>query len=137
MKKRPINCAARNTLWIYSRLVPPRFPGAPTITETARSYKEPDLSVLPENSEVEVQIYGGAVTFRLDGWLHRISTERFRWVRCADEAAARVSLLELWHAVADMQSPAEVAAYAAAWHDRNQRDDEINPLYAPPRYKTI
>jgi hypothetical protein len=136
MSKRPINCALRNAVWSYPRLVPPRFPGAPTITETARSYEAPLMDELPENAEVEVQFYGGAVTFRLDGWLHRISTERFRWVRFADEAATREAFLELWREVEDAHSAAEVARRAALWYERQQHDEDANLSLNAPRYKT-
>lgn len=136
MKKRPINCAARNAVWNYPRLAPPRFPGAPTITETARSYQAPDLDQLPESAEVEVQLYGGAITFRLDGWLHRISIERFRWIRFADEEAAREAFRELWQSVEDAESQTEVAQRAARWQEHWQREEEANLPFNRPRYKT-
>ena len=136
MKKRPINCAARNAVWSFPRLVAPRFPGAPTISETVRSYEAPDFAELPESAELEVQIYGGAVTFRLDGWLHRVSTERFRWVRFPDEAATRKAFLELWQEVEDLQSPADVALHAARWHERWQHEEDANLPLNPPRYRT-
>jgi hypothetical protein len=33
----PINSAARNSLWVYPVVRPPRFSGAPTVVETTRS----------------------------------------------------------------------------------------------------
>lgn len=133
MKKRPINSAARNAVWSYSRHVPPRFPGAPTITETRRTYDPPDFDQLPADSDVEVQIYGGAITFKLDGWLHRVSVERFRWTRCTDDVSARRTLLELWREVEDLRSPAEVVERAARWYEQRQREEEaaaVSPLDA-------
>lgn len=32
-KELPINCAARNSVWLYPRATPPRFAGAPVIYE--------------------------------------------------------------------------------------------------------
>lgn len=134
MKKRPINCAARNAIWSYPRSVPPRFPGAPTITETARTYEPPDIWTLPENAEVEVQIYGGALTLRLDGWLHRISVERFRWIRFADERITREEFWKLWQELEDLQSPIEVARRAVAWHEQRQQQEDAEQPHAQQQY---
>lgn len=95
------------------------------------------MNELPESAEVEVQFYGGAITFRLDGWLCRISTERFRWVRFADEAAARKAFFELWLEVEDSHSSTEVARRAALWHDRWQHEEDANLSPNPPRHKTL
>lgn len=45
VKKLPINCAARNAVWVFQRVAEPRFPGAPAVVETARSYEMPDASI--------------------------------------------------------------------------------------------
>ena len=137
MKKRPINCAARNAVWVYPQLVAGRFPGAPTITEIKRSFEQPDLRDLPEGAEIEVHLYGGATTLRLDGWLHRISIERFRWARFPDEAAAREALVELWSEIETMQTPAEVTVHLAAWYERHQEQENAARPPASSRYSSF
>lgn len=118
MKKQlPINCAARNALWSYDRAVQPRFAGAPVITETTRSYEMPDIAAVPEGSDITVELYGGTLTIRLDGFLHRISIERFEWVRFPNEAEARAALLELWRAIEKCESIGETQKNAGKWRD--------------------
>jgi hypothetical protein len=76
-RKLPINCAARNAVWVYPRVAEPRFPGAPEVVETARSHQMPDFSALPEGSDVTVELYGGACSLWLDGENHRVYACRF------------------------------------------------------------
>lgn len=137
MKKRPINCVARNAVWVYPQLVPGRFPGAPTITEIKRSYEGPHLGNLPEGAEIEVLLYGGAITLRLDGLLHRISIERFRWARFSDEKAAREALTELWSEIENMQTPDEVTLHIAAWYERHQEQETATRPLTTSRYSTF
>ena len=66
-KPRPINSAARHSVWVYDGLTEPRFAGAPAVVEARRSHEMPDLNSLPEGADVAVELYGGAVTLRLDG----------------------------------------------------------------------
>jgi hypothetical protein len=117
----PINCAARNATWVYARPVPPRFPGAPTITEITRSHLMPDSSALPEGADLAVELYGGAVLLRLDGLLRRIYTGRFEWVGFASEAEARAAFVGLWRRIERLETPAEVSEAAAAWRDESIR----------------
>jgi hypothetical protein len=73
-KELPINCAARNAVWVYDALVPPHFDGAPVIVERRRAHERPDFSQLPGEAEVAVELYGGALTLRLDGVRRRVHT---------------------------------------------------------------
>lgn len=111
----PINAAARNAMWTYPRVILPRFAGAPEVVETHRSCEAPDWNALPEGAEVEVEFYGGAITFRLEGWLNRISIKRFEWVKFADEQGAREAFIELWVSVKNERSAVEVTSAAAKW----------------------
>jgi hypothetical protein len=76
----PINSAARNSVWVYPRSVPPRFPGAPTLIETTRSYERPDFGLLPTGSEVSVEFYDRAYSLWMDGNLCRVYIRRFEYV---------------------------------------------------------
>lgn len=84
----PINCAGRLALWVYPRVTVSRFPNAPVVVETTRSYERPDFGSLPEGAEVEVEMWGGAVKLRMDGERRRVYTDRFEHVTLASEAAA-------------------------------------------------
>ena len=66
----PINSAARNSVWVHDALVEPHFAGAPTLVEKRRTHQMPDFNSLPESADIAVELYGGAVTLRLDGELH-------------------------------------------------------------------
>ena len=114
-KHLPINSAARHALWTYDRVVQPRFAGAPVITETTRSYEMPDIDALPAGSDITIELYGGSLTIRLDGFQRRISFERFNWVRFPHETGARHALLELWRAVEHCASLGEAQNAAAKW----------------------
>lgn len=76
----PINSAVRNAVWCYDHLVPSRFPGGAAIVEETRSPQMPELLSLPEGAEVEVILYGGAITLRLSGHSPRMYIERFEYV---------------------------------------------------------
>lgn len=77
----PINCAGRVALWTYRRVTVSRFANAPAVIETTRSYEKPDFGMLPEDCEVEVELWGGSIRLRLDGPRQRINTgERFVYV---------------------------------------------------------
>src|SRR5918997_5102599 len=98
-KELPINCAARNAVWVYPRVAPPRFPGAPAIVETTRSYQMPDISALPDGADVAVELYGGACALRLDGENHRVYVSRFHYAGFDSQEEARQAFLDLWRAV--------------------------------------
>lgn len=98
-KSLPINCAARNAVWVYPRLTPPRFADAPAIVETSRSHEMPDVVALPEGAEVSVEFYGGAYSFRLDGERRRVYVRRFDYVSFTSEDEARYAFLRLWREV--------------------------------------
>ena len=85
----PINCAARNAVWVYPRVAPPRFPGTATIVETTRSYRMPDIRALHDGADVAVELYGGACALRLDGENNRVYVRRFRYASFASQAEAR------------------------------------------------
>src|SRR5919206_2817566 len=85
----PINSAARNALWIYDALAEPRFAGAPAIVEPKRSYEMPDFNSLPEGAGIAVELYGGAVTLRLDGAQRRVCIRRYEYVSFSSDEEAR------------------------------------------------
>ncbi len=111
----PINAVVRNAVWIYEGRTAPRFADAPSIIETTRSHEMPDLSSLPENACVAVELYGGAISLKLDGELHRIYIRRFEYVSFTSNEEARYAFLTLWREVETLQSAAEVEAVAEEW----------------------
>jgi hypothetical protein len=96
MKKPPINSVARNAIWSYQKAVAPRFPGAPALIETTRTYEPPDMKTLPEGADVSVELYGGAVKFHLDGERRRIYVARFEYVSFISHRDAYAALVSLW-----------------------------------------
>ena len=84
----PINCAARNSVWVYPRAALPRFADAPVIFEIARSHERTDIFSLPEGSDVTVELYGGTVVLRLEGELRRVHIRRFDHVTFTTEEVA-------------------------------------------------
>lgn len=114
----PLNCAARNAVWVYPRPARPRFPGAPAIMETARSHEMPDLFKLPEGADVAVELYGGACSLWLDGGRRRVYVRRFLYAPFTSEEGARRAFLELWRDVERLGSPAEVEGAAELWLER-------------------
>jgi hypothetical protein len=114
-KELPINCAARNAVWVYDDLVPPRFDGAPAIVERRRAHERPDFHKLPAEADVAVELYGGALTLRLDGVHRRVRTGKFDYVSYRSDEEARHALLTLWHAVEYLESAVGVKEAAAEW----------------------
>jgi hypothetical protein len=119
-KELPINCAARNSVWVYPRSVAPRFPGAPVIFETTRSHERPEVSTLPEGADVTVEVYGGALSFRLEGERRRIHVRRFDHVTFPSEEEARHAFMRLWQEVELLESPAEVELAAERWLEKSR-----------------
>jgi len=117
-KELPINCAARNAVWVYPRVAPPRFPGAPAIVETTRSYQMPDITALPDGADVAVELYGGACTLRLDGENHRVYVRRFHYASFDSQGEARRAFLDLWREVGPLGSAGEVERAAEQWLER-------------------
>ena len=117
-KELPINCAARNAVWAYPRVAPPRFPGALAIVETTRSYRMPDISALPDGADVTVELYGGACTLRLDGESNRVYVRRFHYASFASREEARRAFLGLWRDVERLGSAEEVERAAERWLER-------------------
>ncbi len=114
-KEMPINCAARNSVWVYPRAAPPRFAGAPVIFEIARSHERPDIFSLPEGSDVTVELYGGAVVLRLEGELCRVHIRRFDHITFPTEEEARHALMRLWREVELLESVAQIELAAERW----------------------
>jgi hypothetical protein len=114
-KELPINCAARNSVWVYLRAAAPRFPGAPIILETAHTYEQPDIFSLPEGANVTVELYGGAVSLWLDGERQRVHIRRFDHVTFPAEEEARHAFMRLWREVEWLESPAEIELAAERW----------------------
>ena len=114
----PINCAARNAVWVYDAVAPPRFPGAPALVERTRRHERPDFSQLPEGADVAVELYGGAVVLRLSGERKRIYIERFVYASYRTQEETRSAFLTLWRAVEALDSVAAVERAAADWLGR-------------------
>jgi hypothetical protein len=120
-KTLPINCAARNAVWVYPAVAEPRFTGAPAIVETKRSYEMPDFHSLPEGADIAVELYGGAVTLRLDGAQRRVYIRRFEYVSFTSDVEARHRFLTLWREVESLDSAAEVERAAEEWLKRRRQ----------------
>ena len=120
-KTLPINSAARNAVWVYDSFAAPRFVGAPAIVEARRSYEMPDFGELPEGADIAVELYGGAVTLRLDGAQRRVYTRRFEFVSFTSDEEARHRFLTLWREVEVLDSVAEVERVAEEWLERRRQ----------------
>ena len=120
-KTLPINSATRNAVWVYDSFAEPRFVGAPTIVESKRSYDMPDFGSLPEGADIAVELYGGAVTLRLDGAQRRIYVRRFEFVSFASDEEARHRFLTLWREVESLDSASEVERAADEWLERRRQ----------------
>lgn len=117
-KELPINCAARNAVWIYPKVAPPRFSGAPAIAETTRSYRMPDISALPENADVTVELYGRACALWIDGENNRVYVRRFHYAKFNSQVEVRRAFLGLWRDVERLGSAEEVESAAERWLER-------------------
>lgn len=117
----PINSAARNALWIYDAIVEPRFIDAPAVVEPKRSYEMPEFNSLPEGANIAVELYGGAITLRLDGAQRRVYIRRFEFVSFSSDEEARHRFLTLWREVEALDSAAEVERAAAEWFEKRKR----------------
>jgi hypothetical protein len=117
----PINSAARNCVWAYPHIVPPRFAGAPAVVEVMRSHEMPDVLALPEGADVSVEFYGGAYSFWLDGEKRRVYVRRFEYVSFTSEEEARHAFLTLWREVEGLESAVEVERAAGEWLERRRR----------------
>lgn len=117
----PINSAARNAVWLYDSMVEPRFNGAPAIVEPRRSYEMPDFKLLPQAADIAVELYGGAVTLRLDGAQRRIYIRRYEFVSFSSDEEARHRFLTLWREVEALDSAAEVERAADEWLERRKK----------------
>lgn len=115
IKDMPINCAARNSVWVYPRATPPRFNGAPIIYETAHSHERPDIFSLPEGSDVTVELYGGAVVLRLEGELRRVHIRRFDHITFPTEEETRHAFMRLWREVEMLESATAIELAAERW----------------------
>ncbi|MFL6284512.1 MAG: hypothetical protein ACJ74Q_15310 [Pyrinomonadaceae bacterium] len=122
----PFTAAGRNAVWVYPREVPPRFAGAPAIIETARAHEMPDIEGLPEGADVSVELYRGAITFKLDGQNFRVYLARFDYVAFAHARAARYAFGLLWEAVEHLNSADEVRAAAEKWRGEMKEQREFS-----------
>ncbi len=80
-----------------------------------------DFGSLPEGADIAVELYGGAVTLRLDGAQRRIYVRRFEFVSFASDEEARHRFLTLWREVESLDSAAEVERAADEWLERRRR----------------
>jgi hypothetical protein len=116
----PINSVARNAVWVYDAFSTPRFDGAPIIVERARSHRMPDFGKLPESADIAVELYGGAVTLRLDGATRRVYTGRFDCVTYRTDEEARHAFLTLWREVESLEASDAVVRASAEWLERQR-----------------
>jgi hypothetical protein len=119
-KTLPINSAARNAVWVFDAVTEPRFIGAPDIVEKRRSHEMPDVVSLPAGADLAVELYGGAVTLRLDGGRRRVCVRRFEFVPFASDEEARHGFLTLWREVEALESASEVERAAEDWLGRRR-----------------
>jgi hypothetical protein len=117
----PINCAARNAVWVYTGVAEPRFAGAPAIVEPKRSYEMPDFNSLSEGADIAVELYGGAVTLRLDGAQRRVYIRKFEFVSFKSDEEARHRFLTLWREIETLDSVADVERAADEWLEKRKR----------------
>lgn len=120
MRKLPINSVARNAIWSYPKSMPPRFPGAPAVIETTRSYEPPDFGWLPDGADIGVELYGGAVKFHLDGERRRTYVARFEYVSFISEREARSALASLWRRLRRLGTIADVEKSIRQWYESNK-----------------
>lgn len=99
----------------------PRFNGAPAIVESRRSCEMPDFRSLPEGANIAVELYGGAVTLRLDGAQRRVYIRKFEYVSFTSDEEARHRFLTLWREVEALDSVTEVERVAGEWLERRKR----------------
>jgi hypothetical protein len=97
------------------------FPGAPVIYKTAHSHECPDVFSLPEGSDVTVEVYGGAVSLRLEGERRRVRVRRFDHVTFPSEAEARHAFMRLWREVEMLESSAAIELAAERWLEASRR----------------
>jgi hypothetical protein len=114
-KELPIICAARNSVWVYPKAVPPRFAGAPVIFEQTRSHERPDVFSLPEGADVTVELDGGTCSLWLDGGRRRVHVRRLDFVPFPSEEEARHAFMRLWRGLEMLESAAEVELAAERW----------------------
>lgn len=122
MKKPPINSVARNAIWSYPKAIAPRFPGAPAIIETTRTYEPPDMKTLPEGADVSVELYGGAVKLHLDGERHRVYVARFEYVSFTSQREVRSALTSLWRRLRQLDIITDVEETIRRWYESNKSE---------------
>jgi hypothetical protein len=82
----------------------------------------PDFNSLPEGADIAVELYGGAVTLRLDGAQRRIYIRRFEFVSFSSDEEARHRFLTLWREVEALDSISEVERAANEWFEKRKRN---------------
>jgi hypothetical protein len=120
-KRPPLKSAVRNALWIYDAVVWPRFAGTPALVEPKRSSEMPDFKSLPVGADIVVELYGGAVTLKLNGAQRRIYIRRFEFVSFSSDEEARHRFLTLWREIELLDSISEVEHAAAEWLEKRKR----------------
>lgn len=81
----------------------------------------PDFNSLPVGAGIAVELYGGAITIRLDGAQRRVYIRRFEFVSFASDEEARHRFLTLWREVESLDSTAEVERAADEWLEKRKR----------------
>jgi len=71
---------------------------------SAGAHERPDFHRLPAEADVAVELYGGALTLRLDGVRRRVHTDKFDSASYRSDEEARHALLTLWRAVEHLES---------------------------------
>jgi hypothetical protein len=81
----------------------------------------PNFNSLPEGADIAVELYGGAVTLRLDGAQRRVYIRRFEYVSFSFDEEARHRFLTLWREVEALDAIAEVERVAEECLERRRR----------------
>ncbi len=115
-----INSVLRNMVWVYQQEVASRFRGAPVLVETMRSHVMPNLFTLPEEADVDVELYGGAVSFWLDGMRRRIYIRKLTFIEYRTYEEARYAFLELWKMIEHLDSVSSVQEIIGEWYVEHQ-----------------
>jgi hypothetical protein len=114
-KELSINCASKNSVWIYPLAMSQRFSVATEIGELVHTLERPDIFNLPEGSDVTVELYGGACVLWLEGGRRRVHIRRFDHITFSSEEEARHAFMRLWREVETLESPAEIQLAAERW----------------------
>ena len=82
----------------------------------------PDCLELPAGSDISVELYGNALSLRLDGEKNRVYIGRFTYLSFSTYEEARLALLDLWRRIELLDSVSEAGKAMEEWHRAGQED---------------